>query len=531
MANHAVSGSARAPLPGAVAVGKADPNERLEVTVILRRASALPPAHEGKRVTREAFAAQYGARDDDIAAIRKFAQAHHLSVVQSDAARRTVILSGTVADFNAAFDVDLQRFQHPGGTYRGRVGEVHVPPELKDVVEAVLGLDNRPQAEPHFRLSPTEHTVRPASVTSETFTPLQLATLYGFPAGTGSGTCVAIIELGGGFRTRDLTTYFAKINVPQPNVVAVSIDHATNSPTNAQGDDVEVMLDIEVAGAVAPSATIAVYFAPNTDAGFLDAITTAVHDPTNKPSVISISWGGPESTWTGQAMTAMDEAFQSAAALGISVCVAAGDNGATDGQTDGQLHVDFPASSPHVLACGGTTLHAASGVISQETVWNEGAQGGSTGGGISAFFALPTWQSGLSAVKSGGTSTALTMRGVPDVCGDADPVTGYEIRVDGENTTIGGTSAVAPLWAGLIARINAGNTAVGFVNSLLYQSGAAFNDIRSGDNGGFSAAAGWDACTGLGSPRGAAIATALHAQFSLAGNSTIRSPAKRDGSG
>src|SRR5487761_598338 len=119
------------------------------------------------------------------------------------------------------------------------------------------------------------------------------------------------------------------------------------------------MLDIEVAGAIAPAAAIAVYFAPNTDAGFLDAVTTAIHDDVRKPSVISISWGGPESTWTQQAMSAIDQAFQAAATLGITVCVAAGDSGSTDGVSDGSNHVDFPASSSGVLACGGTSLRAS----------------------------------------------------------------------------------------------------------------------------------------------------------------------------
>src|SRR4029077_16840430 len=163
------------------------------------------------------------------------------------------------------------------------------------------------------------------------------------------------------------------LRLSTPSVVAVSVDHATNSPTNdASGPDGEVMLDVEVVGAIAPQANIVVYFAPNTDAGFLDAITTAIHDTTHKPSVISISWGGAESTWTSQAMTAMDDAFQAAATLGITVCVASGDNGSSRGVSDGGDHVDFPASSPFALGCGGTSLKATPSVISGEVVWNDG---------------------------------------------------------------------------------------------------------------------------------------------------------------
>ena len=268
------------------------------------------------------------------------------------------------------------------------------------------------------------------------------------------------------------------------------------------------MLDIEVAGAIAPAAQIAVYFAPNTDQGFLDAVTTAIHDTTNKPSVISISWGGPESSWTQQSLTAFDQAFQAAAAMGITVCVAAGDNGSSDGATGD--NVDFPASDPYVLACGGTSVQASGNSITSETVWNDGAQGGATGGGISTFFPLPPYQEGLSAALTAGGTKPLTKRGVPDVAGDADENTGYDVRVDGSDTVIGGTSAVAPLWAGLIARINSANgKPVGYVNPILYQNQAAFNDITQGNNGDFAAATGWDACTGMGSPNGTKIAAAL----------------------
>jgi kumamolisin len=265
------------------------------------------------------------------------------------------------------------------------------------------------------------------------------------------------------------------------------------------------MLDIEVAGAVAPGADIVVYFAPNTDQGFIDAISTAVHDTTHKPSVISISWGGPESSWTQQSLTALDEACQSAAALGITITAASGDNGSSDGVTTGGNHVDFPASSPHVLACGGTKLLGSGASITSEVVWNEtAANEGATGGGVSTAFPVPTWQAAAGIPKAG----TFAGRGVPDVSGDADPATGYIVRVDGQSMVIGGTSAVAPLWAGLIALNNAQNKkAAGFLQPTIYTAKArsAFRDITSGNNGAFSAGAGWDACTGLGSPNGTAL--------------------------
>jgi kumamolisin len=528
MARRPLAGSERLTAPHVVDRGPADPAERLEVSVLLRRrdgegmrgrvaALKAGDAHIG-HLSREEFAARYAADPADVAAVTAFAGGFGLTVVASEPARRTVILSGTVAQFNAAFGVDLRNIEHPEGTWRGRTGVIELPEELHGVVEAVLGLDNRPQARPHFRVHPKAGPSAGSSATPTSFSPERIATLYGFPAGTGAGETVAIIELGGGYKPADLATYFAANGIsPAPNVTAVSVDHGRNKPTGgADGPDGEVMLDIEVVGAVAPGADIVVYFAPNTDAGFLDAVTTAVHDTTHKPSVVSISWGGPESTWTSQSQTAFDQAFQAAAVMGVTITVASGDNGSSDGETDGADHVDFPASSPHALACGGTSIVAQGDKIASETVWNDGSGGGAGGGGISTVFAVPSFQEGLTATRTGAAPAALSNRGVPDVSGDADPQTGYAVRIDGTDTVIGGTSAVAPLWAGLIARINAARGApVGFVNPALYAAAASgaspCNDILTGNNGDFEATPGWDACTGLGSPNGPAVAAALAA--------------------
>jgi kumamolisin len=519
MSSVALRGSARAALPGSTQLADCDPAERLEVSLILRHAAApalrsrvRALAHPGGRrsmLSREQFAARHGAAARDLAAVRAFARRHGLSVVQQQAARRTLVLSGTVAYCNAAFGIRLRQYVHADGTYRGHTGAIRLPKALRGIVEAVLGLDNRPQARPHFRVRPPLDAAAPsaaaasrAAAASLSYTPPQVASLYGFLAGDGAGQCIGLIELGGGFRPADLAAYFANLGLAAPAVIAVSVDQAANAPTgDPAGPDAEVMLDIEVSGAIAPGARIAAYFAPNTDAGFIDALSSAIHDTVNRPSVISISWGGPESSWSAQAMKAMDGALQAAAALGITVCVASGDNGSSDGVADGADHVDFPASSPFALACGGTSLRAAGSVIVSEVVWNDGATGGASGGGVSAAFPLPPWQSGLSATRTGGQAAALTARGVPDVAGNADPQTGYEVRVDGTVSVIGGTSAVAPLWAGLIARLNASRSnPAGYLNPGLYRQGQGLRDITQGNNGDFAAAVGWDACTGLGSP-------------------------------
>jgi kumamolisin len=533
MANHRLNGSERSALPNAREIGPADQDERLEVSVIVRpqarealeaQVSRLAQAdRSGGPLSRADFAAAHGASTTDLAAVKAFAQLHGLSVVQEHAARRTVVLSGTVAQFSQAFGVELKRYEYPGGTYRGREGVIKIPEELGPIIEAVLGLDNRPQARPHFRIRTPRRRAgaksspaRPsgsarASAAAVSYVPTQLASLYDFPQRTAQGECVAIIELGGGFQPQDLETYFAGLGVAAPTVTAVSVDHGANQPTgDPNGPDGEVMLDIEVVGAVAVGASIAVYFAPNTDAGFLDAVTTAMHDTVHKPSVISISWGGPESSWTAQAMTEMDQAFQAAAALGITVCVASGDGGSSDGVSGSTAHVDFPASSPFALGCGGTSLRATRKQIASEVVWNDGSTGGAGGGGVSAFFPVPSWQQGLAATTSAGARSALSGRGVPDVAGDADPQTGYNVRIDGTDTVIGGTSAVAPLWAGLVALANALNgRAAGYVNPLLYANPTALHDITQGNNGAFEAAEGWDACTGLGSPIGQQVAQVM----------------------
>ncbi len=520
-----LAGSERVPLEGAREIGAANPNETVVVTIRLRSLAGKKPIVDAAEFTkpiakrtilsRKEFERRHGADPDSIARIESFARQHKLLVKEKSPGRRTVILSGTVAAMNKAFGVELKEYEYRTGRYRGRTGPIHLPAELHDVVEGVFGLDNRPQAKPHFRRRQGRGGVRAAAV-SLSYTPIQVAALYNFPTGVdGAGECIALIELGGGYNPTDLSNYWSELNLTEtPTVSAVSVGDGSNKPTgDPNGPDGEVMLDIEVSGAIAPAAKIVVYFAENTDAGFLNAITTAVHDSTNNPSVVSISWGGPESSWTQQAMTSMDEAFQSAAAMGVTVCVAAGDDGSTDGVSDGLNHVDFPASSPNVLACGGTELIASGNAITSETVWNELANNeGATGGGISDVFPLPSWQTGAGVPASANPNHNLG-RGVPDVAGDADPSTGYVTLVDGNPDVIGGTSAVAPLWAGLIALINESiGKPVGFINPLLYQSAntaADFHDITSGNNGAYAAGPGWDACSGLGSPMGTHVATAL----------------------
>jgi kumamolisin len=539
---NVISGSERKPVRGARLIHNSHPDQTIEVSIRLRPKSEakhreLRSALENpgfKHMSRADYENAHGADPADVNQIKKFAHEFGLKVYETgtELARRTVMLSGTVTNLQKAFNVELKEYSHPKGNFRGRVGAISVPSEYADIIKGVFGLDNRPQAEPHFRRLPQTPGIKAHAATAS-HDPNEVAQIYDYPAGDGTGQCIGLIELGGGFQLDDLSNYFGSLNITPPQVISVSVDGGTNSPTNPDSADGEVMLDIEVAGAIAPAAKIVVYFAPNTDQGFLDAITTAVHDSTNQPSVISISWGGPESSWTTQAFTNFDDAFQAAAAMGVTVCVASGDNGSSDGVNDGNNHVDFPASDPFVLGCGGTTLQASNEQIVSETVWNDLPNGGATGGGVSDVFPLPTWQHGFDVpaptVQGGG-------RGVPDVSGDADPNTGYNILVDGESVIEGGTSAVAPLWAALVARINqqmakqqSGKT-IGFLNPIIYAQAveaSGFHDITQGNNGVFAAAVGWDPCTGLGTPDGVPLEAALTATPAASAAASARAGGSR----
>jgi kumamolisin len=520
-------GSDRAEIPGAQPAGDIDPAQRIEVTLILRRRAELPDNATG--LTSDQLGERYGADPADIELVRRVLSEYGLTVTSVHPESRRVKVAGSAADLSRAFGTSLSLVSspHPGGgtvTHRYRTGELLVPAELDGVVTAVLGLDDRPAARAHFRAAT-------AAAPAGSFTPVQVASAYNFPPGTdGTGQTIAIIELGGGFSTTDLSTYFSGLGITEPSVTAVSVDGAVNSPGGAA--DGEVMLDIEVTGSVAPGAAQVVYFAPNTDQGFIDAISDATN-ASPAPVAISISWGQSEDSWTAQSRTAMDDAIADAVTIGATVTVAAGDNGSGDGVTDGLPHVDFPASSPHALACGGTSLVVTDGTISSETVWNDALSGaggsGATGGGVSDVFSQPAWQATAgvparaassstapAAATASDATTTATWRGVPDVAGNADPETGYQVLVDGQSQVFGGTSAVAPLWAALIARLAQGTSQrFGLLQTAVYAGitpgtdVTGFHDITSGSNGSYSAGPGWDACSGLGSPDGTALLTQL----------------------
>jgi kumamolisin len=560
-----IKGSERRPARGAKQVGACPPGELATVTICLRRnpqAAPLPPQQSqikgksSKSFSREEYAATYGATQNDIDRVTQFARSFNLQIQEASSAKRTVVVFGTVGDMGRAFAVELNRYQLPTHTYRGRDGFVHVPRALAEIVTGVLGLDNRRVVRHHSA------TVRPgaeaanAPVGAATLTPPQVAMLYDFPAGPATGQTVGVLEFGGGYvvdpvtkRASDVDTFCSNLGLTGPTVSAVSVLGANNtlmgSKTNFFVDDpaknppsdtdIEVALDLEIIAAVAQGANIAVYFAPNDSNGFNQAVRTAVHDAVNHPDVLSISWGGSElNDWSPMDIDNISAAFEDAYNMGVSVFVSSGDDGSDCGVGDGVAHVEYPGSDPWVVCCGGTTITNVSGSTFNEGSWNDV---GASGGGISDHFIPQTWQSDAHIPPSANPNQRKG-RGVPDVAGNASPYSGYDLWLYGTQFSKlvvtsgnykgasgfieGGTSAVAPLYAALTALINASRGArCPFLNPVLYglNGTSALHDISDGQNNEWSGEAkptpsytsgpGWDGCTGLGRIDGRKLLAAI----------------------
>jgi kumamolisin len=487
------------------------------------------PVEERRYLSRSDFLHRHGGDPADVEAVAAYARTAGLELAGASAALRRVALRGSVGAMSEAFGTRLSVYRQPKSQhhepceYRGRSGALHVPRALAPVIRSVHGLDERPLGRPSWRMSPAAAAAGSAQPAR---TPLHVAKLYKFPTGVdGSGERIAFIELGGGYSPAHLRAYFTNLGLATvPKVTAVSVNGARNNPGLNPSSDQEVMLDIEVAGAIAPGAELRVYFARMTEREWVDAVRMAVFDE-RQPSVISISWVEPEFQFPRAARLAMDEAFQAAAMLGITVCCAAGDHGSSDGVKGKRAHVSYPASSPYALACGGTRLDGSAGNIS-ETVWNDGGDGNATGGGVSEYYAVPPWQVNVQVPRSV-NAPGDRGRGVPDVAGNADPRSPYSVSTTkGDLVGIGGTSAVAPLWAALVSLLNGRlRRRVGYMNPLLYEgiAPAGFRDVPTGNNGAYRARRGrWDACTGYGSPIGAELLAALSGKGAASAPSRTR---------
>ncbi|RXH16671.1 peptidase S53 [Bradyrhizobium guangzhouense] len=517
-----------------------DAGEQLTVTLMLRRKPGhvkLKPeamvADSKARPSRDAFAATRGADPSELEKVVAAVKAADLDVLEADAARRSVVVRGSAATINKAFKIQLNDYKYEHGTYRSHDGAVNLPSDVAPYVEAVVGLTNRKVRAKHFSTaSAARRRGQLDPLNTKPLTPAQVATLYDFPPGDGAGQTIGLYEMEtgdgpAGYAISDIrATMTALGNLPLPKIVDVAIDGTGNS----EQSDGETGLDITVAAAIAPKATIAVYFAGAETQNMIHALQKMIHpkgsDPV--PSVISISYGwgaddiGLSDSFSESEWNQFTQLFEDAATNKITVFVSSGDSGAFV-ESNTQAQVSYPGSDVWVTSCGGTSIGNVNGSSFDEWVWNDvGAAGpGATGGGVSARFGLPDYQANAGVPVR--NSTRTPGRGVPDIAGNASENSGYLQVINGRRPeSVGGTSAVAPLYAGLMARINANNKSpAGYLNTTLYKlASSAFRDVVGAAGpannsfnrvSGYPAGAGWDACTGLGSVNGQALQAALAA--------------------
>jgi kumamolisin len=543
------------PLPRARVIGKANANETVQVTVIVRRKQGAPPLpdHEywmrtppGRRkfLSSDEFAAHYGAEQKEIDTVADFGRSNGLTVLEAHAGRRSVIFNGTVAQMNATFGVELLRYDASGPppsrhtrwseaastqTYRGHSGAISLPQDVADLVEMVAGLDNRRTGGRNMTWTDDDPpSIGPLTVPKVT-------TAYDFPNNSAAGQMIGIVSIEGGYDPSDVSTYFSGLNRSVPTIIPRSVNGGAN-----QGNDFETLQDICISATVAVGATIVVYFvavSTLTPLGEYQAWVNLlsrllVPDPGETvPSVMTSSYflatTDDGTVVSGANLNALSNMFQELATRGITFFISAGDKGSDDGAENGKVNVQYPGSDPWVTSCGGTALGTDANGTLDETVWNdswtetEGGMNytayGATGGGVSDNFELPPWQNGAGVPPS--LNDGNVRRGVPDIAGNASPNSGYPMSSSGTTFNAGGTSAVAPLYAGLTACLNAYfQQPVGFLNPTIYSLGnRVCRDITYGNNLwhdgvtqlAYSAGPGWDACTGWGVVNGFALLDAL----------------------
>ena len=497
--------------PTGTAIGPTAANENIIVTVIVKsKASdqdmdqAIKDISDGKRapLSKQQFAAEFSADPDALKRVTDTARADGLAVVKSDAVSGQLQLEGTAADISQAFNVKLQDYRDGTQTFRyATPGNGFTPHVSNNDIEGVLGLDTRPQAKP--QLLPRDDQPAPDGEIHE-YMPNQVADLYHFPKESmGAGQSVGIIEMGGGLDLRDNAQYYTDHQLKTPEIRMVALDGAKTDVGDRA--DIEVALDSQIVGVVAPDAKQQLVFVPNTEQGLVDAITRSTFPEKGEiqNSVLSISWGNAEKNWSKDGVHNIDLALKKAVLQGISVFASSGDFGATNRAKDNSYSVVFPASDPYVTGTGGTRLEPSG----SEVAWNDSMPFfgiSATGGGISNLFEVPEFQKNVT-LPPDANSNGHIGRGVPDVAADSSVSTGYTIRVGGKQMREAGTSAAAPLYSALMLRVNGAlGHPVGYLNPFLYKNGSSsmFKDITSGDNEAYAAGPGWDATTGWGSIRG-----------------------------
>jgi len=512
----------------------------MEVTLSLR-APSLPGSDNmpAKALTHEEFASKYGVKPEDAEKVRHALEKYGLKVEEISLPGRSMRVSGPVSAMNSAFQTHLGVYRSADqGDFRGREGNIQIPAEIDGIVTGVFGLDERRVA----RRKSTRAAAAPTPATKMSpLGPSDFEKRYSFPANQGAGQEIGIAEFEGGYFADDLQAFCTKYNLAMPNITtvpvglpALTLAQIQALPAQKRNDEldasIEVNMDIQIVAGLCPQAKMFVYFAPFTQKGWVDLLNKIISGSPAKPVTVSVSWGAPEDSpdWSSSARTEINDRLQAAALLGITVCISSGDDGSGDEMTDGHAHVDFPSSSPFVLSVGGTMLTGAEANPIEEVWWESPGErtskgGGAGGGGVSVEFLRPTWQN--VTVKSL-NNPSIDGRVVPDVSALAGPPL-YDLIFVGKDFPNGGTSASTPLWAALLARINASlpsQLQQRFLTPLLYgnakngqaRGAISCRDITVGQNAshpdpgvGYQAQPGFDAVSGWGTPNGTALLQAL----------------------
>jgi kumamolisin len=496
MANVAIPGTQRRAWPDSKRIADIESEDEVLLTAWLRPHPDLhldpAKAYEVGRTPvpariyaeRAELEAATAAAPDDVEQLRKHCDRHGMEVVEVH--WRSVSLRAPLKRSIEAFGASVATFEDSSGhRFRHRDGSLHAPPEIAQTLHCVLGLHQWPRS---HRLGPLQRHLTPLRAA-------EVAQRYRFPEGSGDGQVIGIIQLHGEFRPDDFAQSMSAQSIVAQQPRVKRLDSAAAEHKIETVKDLEAALDVQIAAALAPGARIVLYQAPDDERGVLDALRMAIFDREMRPSIISISYGWPEPLWTPAALDIMNELFVAAALLGITIFCSSGDNGA-ELALDGKPHVVAPASVPFAQACGATQIEA-----DRESAWTQ------TGGGFSEYFEAPQWQGCARDVASAlGISGG---RGVPDLAGQESP--GYLVYLDGTELAAGGTSAVAPMWSALAARLNERlGKPIGFFAPLLYAANPLpLGAITQGTNGMYRAQAGWNPCTGLGTPDGVALESTL----------------------
>lgn len=526
-------------------------------------------------LSQDDFQQQYGASPEDVDAVVEYLAAAGFEDIVPTPNQCMVSAQAPVGQINDAFGIELRKFDCRRGRFFGHTGDIHIPAHLIGIIESVTGLDDlvtlsrirdedtslddltdeqlpeRPVLMASMPLSSVpdetaesgevaeapqmEAMAKVAACVAEPISvllppdyrlhfPAEVAALYDFPEEfDGTGETIAIISIGGNFDPDDIQYYFEAQNLKIPDI---QVEHVGRRPRTARAPnmhDLELTMDLQIAGSIAPGAKLVVFsVAPGTPQPYLTVLKQAMLHPEHRPSVVSISYGSAEGLFREQDLKTSNRMFAAATQQGITICAASGDAGSASRDYDSMppppgTHVNFPASSPYVLACGGTSIKTTGGCITEEFAWNDHDQCRlATAGGISRVFGRPDYQRDLDLPKNRSDWRGFDGRGLPDVAINACLTSGYRILFKGKWLPNGGTSAAAPLWAGLIARLNQGlGHRLGFIHPYLYRLAGtpAFRDITQGSNGFYKARVGWDACTGNGVPVGCKLLAALRREI------------------